>query len=568
MLLSIDIRNFAIIKSLQLDWQTGMTVITGETGAGKSIVIDALGLTLGDRIDPSVITAGAKQAEISAIFEIRPDSTAHHWLAENALDDYEESDNGESDNGVDTLECILRRVIVKQGRSKCYINGRSATQSQLKQLGSLLVDIHGQHAHQSLLKSKEQLNLLDRYANHADLVDNVKLTYQQLKAIKTRREDLNEQRQARDAKRELLTYQVEELIAANPEQSILDSLENEHKQAATSQDRLELTQQALTSLSEDESNSAIALLNLAIVQLTKLTSLDPGLNNLLETLSDAESLLQDAGAELSDYRDQLNCDPQKLEALDQQLSQFHDLARKHHVDLPELPEHFSRLQKELQQLNADDSELELIQQEYEQSVKAYLQQAKLLTTSRLNTAKQLEKLVTQKLQPLAMEGGQFSIQINDKSEHISVDGLEEIEFLVSANPGQPLQPLIKVASGGELSRISLAISVITSEQQLVPCIIFDEVDVGIGGATAETVGLLLKQLAEGRQVLCVTHQPQVASCGNHHLVASKTKLDKSTSTQVSLLNDKQRIEEIARMLGGKVISEKTLSHATEMLNQS
>ncbi len=558
MLLSIDIRNFAIIKSLQLDWQTGMTVITGETGAGKSIVIDALGLTLGDRADHSVITEGAKQAEISAVFEISRDSAAHLWLEDNALNDDEDF----------TIECILRRVIAKQGRSKCYINGRSATQSQMKQLGSLLVDIHGQHAHQSILKNKEQLSLLDRYANHADLIDNVRLAFQQLKAVEDRRSNLQQQKQKRDAKRELLTYQVEELIAANPEQTILDNLENEHKQAATSQDRLSLARQAILSLSEDESNSSIALLNLTISQLSKLSSLDPRLNGLLETLSDAESLLQDACAELNDYRGQLDCDPQKLEELDQQLSQFHDLARKHHVTLPDLPQHFMNLQNELQRLNADDNELQQIQLEYDQLVKRYLQQASLLSASRLKTAGQLEKLVSQKIQLLAMEGGKFAIQISDKTDHYSADGMEDIEFLVSANPGQPLQPLNKVASGGELSRISLAISVITSEQQLVPCIIFDEVDVGIGGATAETVGLLLKQLAKERQVLCVTHQPQVASCGTHHLIASKTKLSNSTSTQVIELNEKKRVEEIARMLGGKVISEKTLSHATEMLNLS
>lgn len=565
MLLSIDIRNFAIIKSLQLDWQAGMTVITGETGAGKSIVIDALGLTLGDRADPSFITAGAKQAEISAIFEICPDSAAHRWLEENALNDNEECDEQDSDG---RSECILRRVIVKQGRSKCYINGRNATQSQLKQLAGFLVDIHGQHAHQSLLKNKEQLSLVDRFANHADLIDNVKLAFQQLKAIENRKTDLQQQKQARDAKRELLTYQVEELLTANPEQSVLDNLEKEHNQAATSQDRLIHTDNALRSLSGDESNAAIVSLNLTISHLTKLASLDTGLNNLLETLSDAESLLQDASEELNSYHQQLNNDPQKLEELDHQLSQFHDLARKHHVSLPELPAHSACLQQELQQLNADDSELEQIQQEYDLSVKAYMQQAKLLTASRLKTAKQLEDLVTSKIQPLAMEGGQFSIQIHDKGEHFSLNGLEDIEFMVSANPGQPLQPLNKVASGGELSRISLAISVITSEQQLVPCIIFDEVDVGIGGATAETVGLLLKQLAKGRQVLCVTHQPQVAACGNQHLVASKTKLSDSTSTEVHQLEEEQRVDEIARMLGGKVISDKTLSHATEMLNLS
>lgn len=553
MLLSIDIRHFAIIESLQLDWQTGMTVITGETGAGKSIVIDALGLVLGDRGDHSVINGNAKQAEITAVFSIKSQRNAYQWLLDNDLAEDDE-------------ECIFRRVIVREGRSKCYINGRSVTQSQLKQLGSFLVDIHGQHAHQSLLKSKEQLNLLDRYANHSDLLDNVKLAFQQLKEIEVRQKQLQVQKQSRDAKRELLTYQVNELIAANPEQSVLDNLENEHKQAATSQERLNFSQEAVLSLSENESASSISLLNSSIAQLTKLIAIDPSLSNLVETLSDAESLLQDAAAELSDYRNNLENDPDKLLELDQQLSQFHDLARKHHVSLSELPTHFEHLQNDLNQLQADDNELDKIQKEYEQAVKQYLQQAKLLTKSRQRTAKQLEQLVTEKIQPLAMDGGIFSIALNDKNESYSINGMEDAEFLVSANPGQPLQALSKVASGGELSRISLAISVITSQQQLVPSIIFDEVDVGIGGATAETVGLLLKQLAKGKQVLCVTHQPQVASCGDQHLIASKTKHDKSTSTQVIELNKGQRIEEIARMLGGKIISDKTISHATEMLN--
>jgi len=561
MFLSIEIRNFAIIKSLHLDWLKGMTVITGETGAGKSIVIDALGLTLGERADQSVITAGAKQAEISAIFEVTSNSLAHKWLEENNL--LEDEDNSSDQN---PSECILRRVVVKEGRSKCYINGRSATQSQLKQLGSLLVDIHGQHAHQSLLKSKEQLNLLDRYANHGDLIDNVKLAFQQLKTIEIRKANLEKEKQARDAKRELLTYQVEELVDANPEQSILDNLENEHKQAATSEERQNLAQQAFVSLAGDESESSISLLYLSIRQIGKLSAIDPSLNNLLETLNDAESLIQDAATELGDYSDQLNSDPEKLNRLDLQLSQFHDLARKHHVTLSELPEHFIKLQDDLAQLQADDNELSQIEIEYQLAVKLYLQQAKLLTSSRSKVAVQLEKLITQKIQPLAMEDGRFSIRFNDKSVDYSANGVEDVEFLVSANPGQPLQPLNKVASGGELSRISLAISVITSEQQLVPCIIFDEVDVGIGGATAETVGVLLKRLAKKRQVLCVTHQPQVASCGDQHLVASKTKSKKSTSTEVNQLDQSERVEEIARMLGGKVISEKTISHAIEMLN--
>ena len=557
MLLSIDIRNFAIIQSLQLDWRSGMSVITGETGAGKSIVIDALGLTLGERAEQSVITPGAKQTEISALFEAKTKSVAYQWLQDNDLLD-EQQDSASSD-------CILRRVIIREGRSKCYINGRSVTQSQLKQLGSLLVDIHGQHAHQSLLKTKEQLNLLDRYANNGDLIDNVKLAYQQLRSIELRKQKLQQEKLSRDAKKELLAYQVEELVQANPEQDVLDCLEKEHKHAATSQDRLILSEQALVDLSISESGSSIALLNSSISKLRELLSIDQTLESVVETLVDAETLLQDANKEISSYKELLESDPQKLEGLDQQLSQFHDLARKHHVSLQELPQHFAKLQDELLKIQADDSELDQIQNEYQLSIALYLKQASLLTDSRHKVAKQLAQLVSEKIQPLAMEGGEFSIRIRDKIEKYSASGMEEIEFMVSANPGQPLQPLNKVASGGELSRISLAISVITAEQQLVPCIIFDEVDVGIGGATAETVGVSLKELAKQRQVLCVTHQPQVASCGDQHLIASKTKLQNSTTTKVVELSKDQRVEEIARMLGGKVISDKTISHAKEML---
>lgn len=551
MLSRIEIRNFAIIQSLDLDWSQGMTVITGETGAGKSIVIDALGITLGERTDSAVVYPGAKQAEVTAIFELSDDSAASKWLKDNELE--EEG------------ECILRRVVAKEGRSKCFINGRSATQSQLKAIGSLLVDIHGQHAHQTLLKTKEQMNLLDRYANHPELIEAVREASNKIKQIEKRKLELEEEKQARDAKRELLVYQVEELENANPEQSVLDSLEVEHKKAATSQDRLQLAQEGFEWLASDENQSAISNLSKAIEQVSNLKSLDANLNNLLETLIQAEGLLQEAKSELGNYQESLDCDPEKLYELDQQLGQFHDLARKHHVSLEQLPAHFETLQLELEQLHADESELAEIETQFESAVDNYSKKAKKLTSSRIKIAKQLQKLVTESIQELAMEGGKLEIAINSIDGLYSSTGAETIEFLVSANPGQPLQPLSKVASGGELSRISLSIAVVTAEQQLVPVLIFDEVDVGIGGGTAEVVGRLLNQLAKQRQVICVTHQPQVASCGDNHLVASKTKLANSTSTKMTLLSDAERIEEVGRMLGGINISEKTLSHAKEML---
>ena len=551
MLSRIEIRNFAIIQSLDLDWSQGMTVITGETGAGKSIVIDALGITMGERTDAAVVYPGAKQAEVTAIFELVDDSAAAKWLRENELE--EEG------------ECILRRVVAKEGRSKCFINGRSATQSQLKAIGSLLVDIHGQHAHQTLLKTKEQMNLLDRYANHPELLDSVKEAAFKIKQIEKRKLELEEEKQARDAKRELLVYQVEELETANPEQSVMDSLEAEHKKAATSQDRLQLAQESLEWLASDENQSAVSHLSRAIEQVSKLKTLDPQLSNLLETLIQAEGLLDEAKSELNHYQESLDCDPERLYELDQQLGQFHDLARKHHVSLPQLPAHFEALKQELDQLHADESELAEIESQFQAAVQNYQLKAKKLTASRTKTAKQLQKLVTESIQTLAMEGGKLEIAINATEGLYSPFGAETIEFLVSANPGQPLQPLNKVASGGELSRISLSIAVVTAEQQLVPVLIFDEVDVGIGGGTAEVVGKLLNQLAKQRQVICVTHQPQVASCGDNHLVASKTKLENSTSTKMTLLSNAERVEEVGRMLGGLNISEKTLSHAKEML---
>jgi len=319
MLSRIEIKNFAIIQSLCLDWSAGMSVITGETGAGKSIVIDALGLTIGERAEQSVIYPKAKQAEVTSVFELDNTSAALNWLKEQELD--EES------------ECILRRVIVREGRSKCFINGRSATQSQLKQLGNFLVDIHGQHENQSLLKPKEQLSLLDRYATHIDLLDTVEQAAKKIQQIEKRKVELEQKQQARQAKQDLLTYQVDELNQANPDQAILNTLVEEHKQAATSQDRLVLVQESLHYLSEDENAACLTQLSRLIEKVSQLKSLDSESANCYDTLVQAESLLQEAKTEMDNYHAQLNCDPERLHQLDEQLSLFHDLARKHQVEL-------------------------------------------------------------------------------------------------------------------------------------------------------------------------------------------------------------------------------------------
>lgn len=551
MLSRIEIRNFAIIQLLDLDWSDGMTVVTGETGAGKSIVIDALGLTLGEKADPAAIYPNAERAEITSIFDSGENSSAALWLQDQGL---------QEEN-----ECILRRVISHKGRSKCFINGRSATLSQLKQLGSLLVDIHGQHQHQSLLKSKEQLNLLDSYANHLELLADVKQAYQHIQQIDKRKKQLEQDKQNRLARYELLSYQVSELQDANPQASVLNSLVEEHKQAATLQERSELTETTLQFLCNDETQSCLSQLSQVIKSLAKLNTLDSSIANALDTLIQAQSLLEDVKNDLNHYQDNLGGDPEILSQLDQQLALFHDLARKHKVSLEELPQYFQQLQEQLKQLNADESELQEIEKSYQTAVQHYQKKAEKLSQSRKKSAQKLQKLITQEIQTLAMQGGNFSICLSPSEQAFTASGSETIDFLVATNPGQALQPLNKVASGGELSRISLAIAVITAKHQPVPTIIFDEVDVGIGGATAEIVGRLLRQLSAQRQVFCVTHQPQVAACGKHHYRASKIKQLNNTITKVDQLDDQQRVAEIGRMLGGIKISDKTLSHAKEML---
>jgi len=550
MLTRLEIRNFAIIDKLEVDWQDRMTVITGETGAGKSIAIDALSLALGERVDSSQIAQGADQAEVVADFELDADSAAMQWLEDNDLDE----------EGA----CILRRVINRSGRARCFINGRSVPLSSLKQLGERLVDIHGQHAQQSLLRKREQMALLDRYGQHQALLNKVAAAARHLKAIEQKRTELKQAAQERRARIELLTYQVEELEQANLSPQLVNELEQRHREAATSGERAVLAQQMLSALENDEGSGILDRLSHLHASQEHLQQLDPGAERFNESLLQAQEILHDYLNDLRHYLDHIEHDPAILAELDAQLATLHDLARKHQVTLAQLPEKYTELQQELADLNASEEATDKIDQDYANAQQAYTEAAAALSTARLKTAKQLGEKVTALMQDLAMQGGQFSIVVQSNAQ-VSEHGSDDIQYLVSANPGQPLQPLAKVASGGELSRISLAIAVVTAEQQLVPSIIFDEVDVGIGGGTAEVVGRLLQQLARQRQVICVTHQPQVAACGHHHFSAIKSKTATKTRTQLVLLDDDERHKEIARMLGGLEISDTTLAHAKEML---
>jgi len=552
MLRNIHIRHLAVVDELNLDLQPGMTVLTGETGAGKSILIDALSLALGDRADSGVIRAGQARAEISADFDLTGLTAISDWLREQELDD----------DG----HCLIRRTINRDGPSKGYINGRPVPMQSLRELGEMLVDIHGQHAHQSLLRRDAQRQALDAYAGHQKLLDSVTGEYRNWRQLRERLDQLTASRSQREDRLELLRYQVQELqeLALNGDE--LTALEEEHDRLANLNQLREGSQQVLQLLIENEDSAIADALERAASELEHLQGFDARLKNIVQTVRDAAIQTSEAGHELRDYLEGLSLDPERLVEIDQRLGLIHDLSRKHQVSAEELPALQQQLETELAALEDADVALDATTRELAACESAYRSAADKLHASRQRAAKKLSKAVTENMRRLGMKDGRFEINLAPLDDY-TAHGLERIEFLVSANPGQPPQPLAKVASGGELARISLAIQVITVATGSIPTLIFDEVDVGIGGGIAEIVGRLLRDLGQERQVLCVTHQPQVASLAHQHLQVSKQSHKNSTVTEVSPLSPEARIDEIARMLGGLEITEQTLSHAREMIER-
>ncbi len=550
MLTSIQIKNFALIESLSLDLQSGMTVITGETGAGKSIVIDALGLALGERADTSVIRFGSDKADISASFLINDNSPAAQWLKQQELDE----------NG----ECILRRVLAREGRSKCFINGRSATLNMLKELGDTLVDIHGQHAHQSLIKPTHQLELLDELLDNQKTLQSVQNTAREHKSVSRKLNALRNDDTLRRERAELLAYQLEELEALSLSAESIQQLESDHARASNLQDLTQTTQSALSDLFDNDPGIFSSLQHYQETFRT-LAEKDQALSSVYELMVTACSNLEEVKLELRHYQDSLDIDPEQLHELNERLSTLFDLARKHQVDMQQLPETEQSIRAELSSLTGADADSQQLEAQQHLLAQQYTEQAEKLTKQREKTAKKLSREITSQMQTLGMEGGTFEIELVPNKEPFAKLGLETAMFKVSANPGQPVQELSKVASGGELSRISLAIQVITAQKRVTPCLIFDEVDVGIGGQTADMVGRMLANISEHAQVLCVTHQPQVAARGDQHLMAAKKRLKDSTETEMKLLSEKIRVEEIARMVGGQEITNSTLKHARELL---
>ncbi|RPH24170.1 DNA repair protein RecN [Buttiauxella warmboldiae] len=551
MLAQLTISNFAIVRELEIDFHHGMTAITGETGAGKSIAIDALGLCLGGRAEADMVRRGANRADLCARFSLKDTPAALRWLEENQLDD--------------GRECLLRRVISSDGRSRGFINGTAVPLSQLRDLGQMLIQIHGQHAHQLLLKPEHQKNLLDGYAGEPALLQQMAESYREWHQSCRTLAQHQQLAQEHAARTELLNYQLKELNEFAPVAGEFEQIDEEYKRLANSGQLISTSQQALAILADGEESNLQSQLYSVRHLLEELVGMDGKLSGVLNMLEEANIQISEASDELRHYCDRLDLDPNRLYELEQRIARQISLARKHHISPEELPAFHQQLLAELHQLDDRASS----QDELMQAVTLHHQQAlsiaRELHQRRTHYAAELCGLITQSMHSLSMPHGKLAIDVEFNENHLTAEGADRIDFRVTTNPGQPLQPLAKVASGGELSRIALAIQVITARKMETPALIFDEVDVGISGPTAAVVGKLLRQLGESTQVMCVTHLPQVAGCGHHHFFVSKETDGEMTETHMQPLDKRSRLQELARLLGGSEVTRNTLANAKELL---
>jgi len=553
MLSHLSILNFTLVERLDLDLKAGMTVITGETGAGKSVLLEALGQALGDRADASRVRLGCKRADISATFELDDNPRAQHWLAQNDLAQPDTPN-----------QCLLRRTLTCEGRSKAYINGYPATLTQLRELGDMLMDIHSQHEHQSLLVKDNHRRLLDEYAGNGPLTQQVKhayLAWQELaEQLQHRRDNADEI----SARYQLVHYQVEELDQLAIEADEIGNLEQEQRELTSAEDLLQASAQVLE-LCNDEEQGLQTGINRALQVLRKLNSKPAALAEAEQLLAEAEIQLTEAQHSLEHFGDSFSLDPDRLMWVEERLSNIYEVARKHRVAPEALQQTHQTLAHELASLTGSDEQLEAMAHEVAQLEQVYRNKAGELSGKRNKAATSLSKKVNGHFKTLAMEHAKLTVECKPRQQRPSVHGLEDVELLISTNPGQPPAPLAKVASGGELSRVSLAIQVVVAERSAIASLVFDEVDVGIGGATADTVGRLLRQLASRGQILCVTHLAQVASKGHQHLRVEKTSSSKSAETTLVELTEQDKIEELARMLGGATVTDESRAHAQQML---
>lgn len=554
MLNHLYIKDFAIVHNLELELESGFTVLTGETGAGKSILIDALALALGERADKGSVRHGCKRAEVIAGFTLDDTPEAQAWLEQQELDD----------DG----QCLLRRIVESEKTSKAYINGRPVPIQLQRELGELLVDIHGQHEHQSLMKRDAQRQILDDFAGINDDVRALTENYRAAKSLSDRLQRLRQESTDRSARIDLLQFQIQELEVLALEDNEIVQLEQEHERLANGAELLEGAQAAVHTLYDDDQAISNVLSQLT-AKLEHLGSHDKTLETIAGLLRDADIQLGEAASQLHQYIDGMELDPQRLQWLDQRIGAITDLARKHRVDAGQLPEVLQQLSQELTDIEDADSSLERLEQELQLARASYDTLADKVSKARNEAADNIAEQVSDNMQELGMPGGRFAVDLQQLDGELpGAQGRERIEFQVSANPGQPLKPMNKVASGGELSRISLALQVVLAGLGRIPSMIFDEVDVGIGGSVAEIVGTRLRDLGSRRQVLCITHLAQVAAQGHHHLQVSKNTTNNTTETMIIPLPAVERIKEIARMIGGVEISQQTLDHAEDMLSRA
>lgn len=552
MLTSLRIENFAIVSQLELDFSNGLTAFTGETGAGKSIMIDALMLALGGRADASVVRAGAEKCEIHASFSFDATSQPAFWLAEHDLAN-------------DNQEILLRRVMYAEGRSKSYINGQPFPLQKVKEISEMLVDIHGQHQHQRLLQHATHRQQVDQYANHQPLLDDVSRLYRQCQQAKLALDTLKNQDSPRE-RTALIQYQLEELSNLSLQEGEVQALHIEHQLLHHAREFLEDAQAITDLLSADEGPSVCQNLNQIIQRLSSLPQEQIHIKNAAELINSALIQCDEALNEIAHFSTHVQLDPVRLQEVETRMSNLHQAGRKYHVDASQLPALALQLQHELEQLNNLDKQQDQLQAEYNQLLQAYESAAFLLRESRQKHAQQLAEEISLTIRQLGMPKGYITVDFTPLDKMQS-HGLDKIEYKVCTNPGMAPDTLAKIASGGELSRISLAIQMIAAKRGATPTLLFDEVDVGIGGATAALVGQLLRNLGERLQLFCVTHQPQVASCAHHHFMVEKYTDNEQTFSRVIPLAPLEKVDEIARMLGGLMITAQTRSHAQELLIQ-
>lgn len=553
MLEHLQVRDFAIIEEVSINWKSGMTALTGETGAGKSILLDAIGLVLGGRADSSSVRDGAKRADISASFDLRNNPDASDWLHAHDLDDDD--------------SCVLRRVVGADGRSRAYINGHSSTAANLRDLGARLVQILGQHEHQRLTDHTVQRRIVDACAANGPALQQLASSYHKWRDVSDRLSQLQHHSDTRAQRLDLLSFQLQELEQLPISAEEIQALQQEHTRLGSAERLLSLANEALEYSYEAE-QSAHSGLSHALRAAESLAATDPQAQSVATLFNDALINLDEAASALKDYAGRVELDPARLNWVEEQLDTLQRLSRKHRCEAHELPALRERIEVELLELQSSDNNAEDLQAQVATLRSDYLRQAHKISAARAKAAKKLSMQVTKTMSALGMGGGKFVVELSDDPERASSVGIDRVELMVSANPGQSPKPLARVASGGELSRISLAIQMIASHYAPVPSMIFDEVDSGVGGGVAEIVGGQLRDLGERCQVMCVTHLPQVASQAHQHVAVRKVSGSNYTQTEPRLLNKSERIEEIARMLGGVKVTAKVRSHAREMLSCS